>query len=89
VSTLSALSDSLLDISRSETSEAARGEVGTSVGKDSGTCIVWEKDFMGAKSLLVKRVSLNGKMPVVENAECRSLGVIDCGCISMYSWMIL
>jgi hypothetical protein len=86
---LSALSDSLLDILRSETSEVARGEVGTSVGKDSGTCIMWEKDFAGAKLSLVKRVSLNGKMPVVENAECRSLGVIDRRHISMYSWMIL
>jgi hypothetical protein len=86
---LSALLDLLLNISRSETSEVARGEVGTSVGKDSGTCIVWEKDFAGAKSLLVKRVSLNRKMPVVENTECRTLGVIDHGRISMYSWMIL
>ena len=82
---LSALSDSLLDILRSGTLEVARGEVGTFVGKDLGTCIVWEKDFMGAKSLLVKRVLLNGKMPMVENTECRSLGVIDHGHIFMYS----
>ena len=82
---LSGLLDSLLNISISETSEAARGEVGTSVGKDSGMCIVWEKDFAEAKLSLVKRVSLNRKMPVVENAECRSLGVIDCRRISMYS----
>jgi hypothetical protein len=54
------------------------------VGKDSRTCIMWEKDFAEAKLSLVKRVSLNEKMPIVESAECRSLGVIDCRCISMY-----
>ncbi len=82
---LSARSDSLPNISRSETSDTTGGEDGTSVGKDLGMCIVWEKDFAGVKLLLVKRVLLKGKMPVVENAKCISLGVIDCGHISMYS----
>jgi hypothetical protein len=62
---LSAGSDSLPDVSRSETSDTIGGEDGTSVGKDLGMCIVWEKDFAGVKSSLVKRVSLKGKMPVV------------------------
>ena len=81
---LSARSDSLPNISRSETSDTTGGEDGTSVGKDLGMCIVWEKDFAGVKLLLVKRVLLKGKMPVVENAEHISLGVIDHGRISMY-----
>jgi len=67
--TLSALSDSLLDISTSETLEAIGEEVRTSGGKDWGTCIVWENDFAGAKSMSVKRVSLYGKIPVVENTK--------------------
>jgi hypothetical protein len=59
------------------------------VGKDLETCIVWEKDFTGAKLSLVKRVSLKQEMPVVENAKCISLGVIDHRHISIYSWIIL
>jgi hypothetical protein len=78
-------SDSLPDISRLETSDATGGEDGTLAGKDSGTCIVWEKDFTGAKSSSMKRASLKGKIPVVEKAERISLGIIDCGHISMYS----
>jgi hypothetical protein len=82
---LSAWLDLLPDISRSETLDTTGGEDGTLVGKDLGTHIVWEKDFAGVKLSLVKRVSLKRKMPVVENAERISLGVIDCGHISMYS----
>ena len=83
---LSALLESLPDVSRLEKSDDTKGgEDGTSVGKDMGTCMVWEKDFAGAKSSSVKRASLKGKVPVVENAERRSSGVIDRGCISMYS----
>jgi hypothetical protein len=78
-------SDSLPDVSRSETSDATGGEDGTSAGKDSGMCIVWEKDFAGAKSSSMKRALLKGKIPVVEKAECISSGVIDRGRISMYS----
>jgi len=87
--TLSAVLDSTSDISQLERSEARGGEDGTLGGKEMGACIVWEKDLAGAKSSLVKRVSLNRKMPVVANAERISLGVIDCGCISMYSGMML
>jgi len=86
---LSAALDSSSDISQSERSEARGGEDRTLGGKDMGACIVWEKDLAGAKSSSVKRVSLNGKMPVVVNAEHISLGVIDCRCISMYSGMML
>ena len=86
---LSAGLDLLPNVSRSETSDTTGGEDGTLVGKDLGMRIVWEKDFARAKSSLVKRVSLKGKMPVVENAERISSGVIDCGRISMYSWIIL
>jgi len=85
----SAGSNSLPDVSRSETSDTTEGEDGTSVGKDLGMRIVWEKDFAGAKLSLVKRVSLKGKMPMVENAKRISSGVIDRGRISMYSWIIL
>ena len=77
--------DSLPDISRSETSNATEGEDGTLAGKDSETCIMWEKDFTGAKSLSIKRASLKGKIPVVEKAKHISSGVIDHGHISMYS----
>jgi hypothetical protein len=82
---LSEVSDSLPDVSRSEISDTIGGEDGTSAGKDLGTCIMWEKDFAGAKSSLMKRVSLKGKIPVVKKAEHISSGVIDCGHISMYS----
>jgi hypothetical protein len=87
--TLSAVLDSTSHISQLERSEARGGEDGTLGGKEMGACIVWEKDLAGAKSSLVKRVSLNGKMPVVANAERISLGVIDRGCIFMYSGMML
>jgi len=82
---LSEVSDSLPDVSRTEISDTTGGEDGTSAGKDSGTCIVWEKDFAGAKSSSMKRASLKGKIPVVEKAERISSGVIDRRCISMYS----
>jgi hypothetical protein len=83
---LSAALDLLPDVLRSEKSDdTTGGEDGTSVGKELGMCMEWEKDFAGAKSLSVKRALLKGKIPVVEKAECRSLGVIDCGHISMYS----
>jgi hypothetical protein len=80
---LSSALDLLSDISQLERSEEIGGEDGTLGGKDMGACIIWEKDFAGAKSSSVKRVSLNGKMPVVANAERISLGVIDRGRISM------
>jgi hypothetical protein len=81
--------DSLSDISKSERLEEIGGEDGTSRGKDVGVCIKWEKDFAGAKSSLVNSALLNGKIPVVEKAECISSGVIERRCISMYSGMIL
>ena len=87
--THSAVLDSLSDISKSERLEEIGGEDGTSRGKDVGACIEWEKDFVGAKSLLVNSASLNGKIPVVEKAERISSGVIECGRISIYSGMIL
>jgi len=83
---LSAPLELLPDVSRLEKSDDIKGrEDGTSVGKDIGTCMVWEKDFAGVKSSSVKRAVLKGKVPVVENAKCRSLGVINHGHISMYS----
>ena len=87
--THSAVLNSLSDISKSERLEEIGGEDGTSRGKDVGACIEWEKDFVGAKSLSVNSASLNGKIPVVEKAECISSGVIEHGHISMYSGMIL
>jgi len=87
--THSAALDSLSNISKSERSEEIGGEDGTSRGKDVGACIEWEKDFVGAKLSSVNSVSLNGKIPVVEKAECISSGVIERRCISMYSGMIL
>ena len=89
VATPSAALDSLSDISKSERSEEIGGEDGTSRGKDVGACIKWEKDFVGVKSSSVNSASLNGKIPVVEKAEHISSGVIECGCISIYSGMIL
>jgi len=82
---LSEVLDSLPDVSRSEISDTTGGEDGTSAGKDLGTCIVWEKNFTGVKLSSIKRASLKGKIPMVEKAKHISLGVIDCGCISMYS----
>jgi len=83
---LSAALDSLPNVLRSEKSDnTTGGEDGTSAGKDLGMCMVWEKDFAGVKSSSVKRVLLKGKIPVVENAERSSLGVINRGRISMYS----
>ena len=48
-----------------------------------------KKIFAGAKSLSVNRVLLNRKMPIVEKAERISLGVIECGCIFIYSGIML
>ena len=87
--THSAALDSLSDISKLERSEEIGGEDGTLRGKDVGVCIEWEKDFAGAKSSSVNSASLNGKIPMVERAECISSGVIECRRISMYLGMIL
>ena len=82
---LSEASDLLPDVSRSEISDTTGGEDGTLVGKDSGMCIVWEKDFAGVKLSSMKRALLKGKIPVVEKAERISSGVIDRRHISIYS----
>ena len=83
---LSAELDSLPNISGSEKSDdTAGGEDGTSAGKVLGTCMVWEKDIAGAKLSSVNKSLLKGKILVVEKAERSSSGVINHGCISMYS----
>ena len=78
-------SDSLPDVSRSETSDTTGGEDRTLAGKDLGMCIMWEKDFAELKSSSMNRALLKGKIPVVEKAKHISLGVIDHRRISMYS----
>ena len=63
----------LPNVSRLEKSDDIKGgEDRTLVGKDIGICIVWEKDFTGAKSSSVKRALLKRKVPIVENTEYRS-----------------
>jgi hypothetical protein len=70
-------------------SDGTGDDDGTSWGNDWGADIELENDFAGAKSWSVKRWGLKGKIPVEENAECISLGVIDAGRTLMYSSIIL
>src|SRR5436190_2101189 len=87
VGSSTSLSDGIKSLS-SKSELSTIGDVGTSSGKEGGTCWVDDDAVLGAKSSSVNMFGLRGQIPVDLKAFLIRSGVITCR-MDEYSWMTL